>query len=56
MKCKICGRKTSWDESYGHEKFIVCPRCYKKLNPNDSWEILSAICRIGLLMDEEKKS
>lgn len=28
MKCAICGRKTNWDESYGYEEFIVCPRCF----------------------------
>ena len=56
MKCKICGRKTTWDESYGNEKFIICPRCYGKLNPNNNWDILATLCRIGVLMGEEKKS
>lgn len=31
MKCKICGRKTNWDESYGRETFIVCPTCFNKI-------------------------
>ena len=31
MKCNICGKKTTWDESYGRESFIVCPRCHDKL-------------------------
>lgn len=28
MKCAICGKKTNWDESYGYDEFIVCPRCF----------------------------
>ena len=31
MKCKICGRKTNWDESYGKENFIVCPACHDRI-------------------------
>lgn len=31
MKCKLCGKKTEWDVSYGREKFIVCPSCFKRI-------------------------
>ncbi len=31
MKCKICNRKTNWNESYGYEEFIVCPSCHNTL-------------------------
>ena len=31
MKCKICGRRTNWDESYGRENFIICPSCHSEL-------------------------
>ena len=56
MTCKICGNKTTWDESFGGENFIICPRCYKKLNPDHKSEIHFALCRISILMSENKKS
>lgn len=28
MKCAICKKDTTWDESYGYEQFIVCPICH----------------------------
>lgn len=31
MKCKLCKRKTDWDESYGRPCFIVCPSCHRKI-------------------------
>ena len=31
MKCSICGRETTWDESYGPKNFIACPCCFDKL-------------------------
>ena len=31
MKCKLCGKKTDWDTSYGRPKFIVCPSCHKRI-------------------------
>lgn len=31
MKCAICKSKTNWDESYGYNEFIVCPRCYDEM-------------------------
>ena len=31
MKCAICGKETNWDESYGYNEFIVCPRCFSNI-------------------------
>ena len=31
MKCKICKNKTTWDESFGRENYIVCPNCLIRL-------------------------
>ena len=31
MKCKLCKKKTTWDESYGKSNFIFCPKCIKRL-------------------------
>lgn len=31
MKCKICGKKTTIDDSIGLENFIVCNNCRDKL-------------------------
>ena len=31
MKCKMCGKKTDWDSSYGRPNFIICPVCHKKM-------------------------
>ena len=55
MKCKICKNKTTWDESFGGENFIICPTCYNKLNPNHKSEIHLALCRISTIMKGEKK-
>jgi len=55
MRCKICGNKTDWDSSFGHEKFIICPQCYHRLNPTRDWKIHVTLCRIGVLITEKKK-
>lgn len=31
MKCKICKNKTTWNESFGRENYIVCPNCLIRL-------------------------
>lgn len=31
MKCAICKKKTTWDESFGYIDFIVCPKCHDEL-------------------------
>lgn len=64
MKCKICGKKTTYDESYGRETFIVCPICHEKLtkeiktlrefkfSPESS--AVQIILDIGFWMEERK--
>lgn len=56
MKCAICKNHTTWDESFGGEKFIICPRCYKKLNPNHNMDIHFALCQISVVKEETKKN
>lgn len=30
MKCKECGKETTWDTSYGKEKYLICSKCFDK--------------------------
>lgn len=65
MKCKICGRKTNWNESYGKENFIVCPICHDKIakvisniTDNHPYAKLAAcevIIEIGYLKEKGEK-
>lgn len=65
MKCKICGRKTDWDSSYGRENFIVCPICHhemtntidklKKENCPSDLIATMLIINIGIKREERKK-
>ena len=46
MKCSKCGNKTTWDESFGAEHYLVCPICFDKLlkqNENDIMKTLKEI-------------
>lgn len=58
MKCKICGKKTTWDESFGRREFIVCPHCFEKIremaHPKDTYDITKFICAIGWIKEELK--
>jgi len=31
MRCAICKRRTDTDESFGSEKFAICPLCFYSL-------------------------
>lgn len=31
MKCKFCGKRTSWDSSVGKDSIIVCNNCVNDL-------------------------
>ena len=31
MKCKICGKRTTWDTSVGRPCYIVCNKCVEKI-------------------------
>ena len=55
MKCAICENKTTWDESYGRETFIVCPKCYEKLRKKYGLKTLSIILTIGYIKEEKNK-
>lgn len=55
MKCAVCKGKTNWDESFGSINFIICPKCYAKLNPNHNSSIHFALCKIGVLKGEKKE-
>lgn len=55
MKCAICENNTTWNESFGGEKFIICPHCYKKLNPNHKTDIHFALCQISIIKKEKGK-
>lgn len=65
MKCKICGEKTTYEDSYGRDTFIVCSSCHKKLSKeikrlrkykfSPETSALEIILTIGYLMEERKK-
>lgn len=58
MKCQICGRRTTWDESFGHENFIVCPKCEYRLRQffgKDWLRSIELIMCLGELREEYEK-
>lgn len=64
MKCKLCGKKTDWNSSYGRPKFIVCSTCYKrivniiKVSTNYEYSNVTAqgvILEMGFIKEEAKK-
>jgi len=58
MKCAICNNKTTWDESYGRENFLVCPKCFyklKKATHQDNFNIFNFIIEVGWLKEEEEE-
>ena len=55
MKCQICGKETTWDESFGKEEFIVCPHCFKELRRMTylkESEILDFILAVGWIKND----
>jgi len=58
MKCDICGEKTTWDESFGRDTFIVCPTCYYKIRgrmlKKNRDSVLSVILLIGHIKEEKE--
>lgn len=66
MKCKLCGRKTNWNESFGKENFIVCPKCHDRIatiiseitnnHPYSKVAATSVIIELGYLKEEKHKS
>jgi hypothetical protein len=58
MKCAICNEKTTWDSSYGYEKFIVCPKCFNRLsknNPKNLTTTMDFIFICGQIRREKKE-
>ncbi len=46
MKCAECGKRTTWDESFGKENYIVCPKCFQRIreeNKTDAFGTLQII-------------
>ena len=56
MKCKICGRKITWDNSYGRRDFLICHPCMEKLRVdyNWGWDALEFIFDIGRIIEEKE--
>lgn len=58
MKCQICGKKTTWDESFGKEEFIVCPRCFEalhKMTHSKRDEVFDFVIAVGWIRKRAKK-
>jgi hypothetical protein len=53
MKCAICRRETSWDESFGYVDFIVCPKCFGEIHKK--YDIVKTMDIIFMLGDIAKK-
>lgn len=65
MKCKFCGKRTSWDSSVGKRSIIVCNNCVNDLAntakdicntcPNTAFEIIITmlINKCGEVCDNE---
>lgn len=65
MKCKFCGKRTSWDSSVGKSSIIVCNNCVNDLAntakdicntcPNTAFEIIITmlINKCGVVCDNE---
>lgn len=56
--CQICGKVTDWDESYGPENFIMCPRCMRitrnKLACSGS-DVIAMLCALGEIRKESER-
>ena len=58
MKCQICGRRTNWNESFGRESFIVCPKCERAIRhcfDNNYLQSFNLIMVLGELREEYEK-
>lgn len=52
MKCKICERKVTWDNSYGRRSFLVCHPCFEELRKRRGWDALEFIFDIGEIIEK----
>lgn len=58
MKCQICGKKTTWNESFGKEEFIVCPYCFEELRRmtrSKRDEVFDFVIAVGWIRKRAKK-
>lgn len=53
MKCAICKNKTNWDESFGYSEFIVCPKCFERLETHET--ALGFVLEVGKIKKEGKE-
>ena len=56
MKCAECGKKTTWDESFGEANYIVCPKCFQRIkeeNKTNGIETLRIIFEKGIDKSKE---
>ena len=56
MKCAECGKKTTWDESFGGENHIVCLECFQRIskeNKTNAFETLKIIFQKGIDKSKE---
>lgn len=56
--CQVCGKYTDWNESYGHENFIICPQCMRVAREKLGCSIIDVIgisCAFGEIRKENKK-
>jgi hypothetical protein len=50
MKCKVCGKRTNYDESFGRDTFIVCNNCVSdisKICELEKFQVYGVILTIG---------
>ena len=55
MKCKICGKETTWDTSVGRPCYIVCNRCVESIaeaRKKHPVEIIDEILKKGLKIEK----
>ena len=43
MKCAECGKRTTWDESFGGENYIVCPKCHEKIRRENNGNLVNTM-------------
>ena len=56
MKCKVCGKKTTWDTSVGRPCYIVCNHCVEsiaKANKQELIEVVEGILKKGYKIEEK---
>ena len=46
MKCSKCGNKTTWDENYGEEHRLVCPKYFDKMLKKNNNNVMKTLKEI----------